>query len=279
VVYIPLIIHAADNEYNGEIIRGITEQLDPHLYQVTIHLTHANPEIEARHISVAKQIGSEGLLIVNSQIPESELAEMIGKALPYVIIDYYADLPSTPAVRATNWQGARHASDYLIVLGHRRIGVITGRENDKVTQARKHGYHSSLLEAGLPFDAGLLVAGDYSWKSGFQAASALLTGPNPPTALLIFSDLMAMGAVEAIRVAGLRIPDDISLIAFDDLPTLRQIHPPLTTIRQPFYEMARMAARMLVDLINGQEVVSQQIVLPSQLIERASCGPAPGTSA
>jgi DNA-binding LacI/PurR family transcriptional regulator len=268
---IALIIHAADNEYWGEVIHGIVDELNPATHQITLQLTNAQIERETDCIRVARQTDSDGLLIVNPQMPEDKLLKLLGKQTPYILIDYYPEQATTPCVRATNWQGTHQATDYLISLGHRRIGVISGRENDKVVIARKRGYHSALLEADIPADPNLIVAGDYTWSSGFNAINTLLSLPQRPTAVLVFSDTMIVGAMEAARLAGLRIPEDLSIIGFDDVPTMRQLHPPVTVVRQPLYEMGRMAVQMLVTLIDGQSLVSPQLVLPTQLIKRDSC--------
>ena len=268
---IALIVHTVDNEYWGEVIHGLADELDPTAHQLTLHLTKAQTKRETNAIRIARQTGADGFLIVNPQTSEDKLLKLLGNRIPFILIDYYPEQATTPCVRATNWQGTHQATDYLISLGHRRIGVISGREYDKVVITRKRGYYSAIHEAGISTDEALMIDGDYSWLSGFRAMNKLLSLPEGPTAVLVFSDTMVIGAIEAVRMASLNIPQDISIIGFDDVPTIQQIHPPLTVVRQPLYQMGQMAAQMLTTLMDGQPLVSPQLVLPTQLIERESC--------
>jgi len=273
VHYVTIIAHGVDNEYIGTIVRGILDQLDLTAHQAVLHLTDVQLAREEDYVRIAQRTGSDSLLIVTPRLRDPDLSDLMGNGTPYVMIDYYPETNTAPCVRATNWQGMREGTNYLIALGHRRIGFITGRRGDGITEARLHGYRSALLEASLPFDPDLVVDGDYGQPSGFSAASALLSLNTRPTAIVASNDLMAMGAIEAARVLGLAVPKDVSVLGFDDLPTAATIHPPLTTIRQPLYEMGRMAAQMVVALSEERELVSRQIELPTQLIVRASCTP------
>lgn len=272
---IALIIHTADNEYNGTIMQGILDKLDPEAQQLVVHLSNADAEKEARFVHIVQENHCDGLLLVVPQVPEQDLLAQIGHKIPFVLIDHYPQAEDIPCVRATNWQGTREATNYLIELGHRRITFISGRENDRVVHARELGYHSALLEAGITFDPGSIVRGDYSWLSGYKIMRRFIEARLRPTAVMVASDQMAMGAVEAIRVAGLRIPQDISIIGFDDLPTVREMHPSLTTIRQPLYKMGQLATQMLLSLMRKEELVAWQLVMPTHLIVRESTGPAP----
>jgi LacI family transcriptional regulator len=269
--YITLLAHGVDNEYIGTICRGVMDQLDPNIYQLVLHLTDAEVTREADYVRIARRTGSEGLLIVTPRLRDRDFPDLVGDRIPYVLIDFHSDTPSVPCLRSTNWQGAREATNHLIALGHRRIGYIAGRRNDRIAETREHGYRSALAEAHIPFAPELLADGDYSWTAGFRAAQQLLSLDNPPTAVFASSDLMAFGAIAAIYASGLRVPEDVSIVGFDDLPMAATIHPPLTTMRQPLYDMGRMAAQMIVSLVNGQDVVSRQIELPTRLIVRRSC--------
>jgi len=249
-----------DNEYIGTICRGIMDQLDPNTYQLVLHLTDAEVTREADYVRIARRTGSEGLLVVTPRLRDRDFPDLVGERIPYVLIDFQSDTPTVPCLRATNWQGARQATNYLIGLGHRRIGYVAGRRNDRISDQREHGYRSALTEARVPFAPELLIDGDYSWLAGFSAVEKLLALDDPPTAIFASSDLMAF-----------RVPDDVSIVGFDDIPMAACIQPPLTTIRQPLYDMGRMAAQMVVSLIEGQDVVSRQIELPTRLIVRQSC--------
>jgi len=273
VHYVTIIAHGVDNEYIGTIVRGILDQLDLTSHQAVLHLTDVQLAREQDYVRIAQVTGSDGLLIVTPRLRDPDLSDLMGNSTPYVMIDYYPDTNTAPCVRATNWQGMREGTNYLIALGHRRIGFITGRRGDGITEARLHGYRSALLEASLPFDPDLVVDGDYGQPSGFRAATTLLSLNTRPTAIVASNDLMAMGAIEAAHALGLAVPEGVSVLGFDDLPMAATTHPPLTTIRQPLYEMGRMAAQMVVALSEKRELVSRQIELPTRLIVRASCTP------
>jgi LacI family transcriptional regulator len=269
--HITLLAHAIDNEYIGTICSGITDQLDPSAHQLLLLLTKANARLEAEYVRLAKQTGADGILVVTPRLSNREFCDLLDDDTACVLIDFYPDTPSLPCIRATNWQGAREATNYLISLGHRRIGFIAGRRSDQITESREHGYRSALVDAHIPYSPELTADGDYAWASGFRAGKKLLALDAPPTAIFACSDLMAFGAIEAVHAAGLRVPDDISVVGFDDLPIAAEAYPPLTTMRQPLYEMGRMAAQMIVSLIDGEDVVSRQIELPTRLVIRQSC--------
>lgn len=271
VSYVTIIANTLNSEYGSTLLRGILDQFDLDAHQAVLHLTDANLSREVNYIQVARRTGSHGLLLITPHTREDELIDSIGCTIPYVFIDAYPDSTTMPCVRATNWQGARDAVNYLISLGHRRIGFIGGPHSSKITESREHGYRSALAEVGIPFSPELVQEGDYLLARGYEAAAQLLALDERPTAIFAASDLMALGAISAAYAAGLHVPQDISIVGFDDIPLVASWHPPLTTVQQPLYQMGRMAAQMIVALVSGQKLVSPQIELPTQLIVRESC--------
>ncbi|MBN1934066.1 MAG: LacI family DNA-binding transcriptional regulator [Anaerolineae bacterium] len=271
VCYVTIIAHTLNSEYGSMLLRGILDQLDLDARQAVLHLTDADLSREVNYIQVARRTSSNGLLIITPHTRENELIDSIGCTIPYVFIDAYPDSTTMPCVRATNWQGAREAVNYLISLGHQRIGFIGGWRGSGIAELREHGYRSALAEAGIPFSPDLVQEGDYRLATGYEAAAQLLALDERPTAIFASSDLMALGAVSAAYAAGLHVPQDVSIVGFDDIPLAASWHPPLTTVQQPLYQMGRMAAQMIVALAAGQELVSPQIELPTQLIVRESC--------
>lgn len=270
---IAVIMHAADNEYVGTLLRGILDQLDQEDGQAIVHLTDVQTEREMGYMRHAIDNGCEGILIVTPCTPSKALLSLICNRIPLVLIDTYPESPNVSYVRATNWQGAREATNYLLSLGHRAIGFVAGRRTDHITEAREHGYRSALIDAGIAYDPRLTRDGDYGRVSGFQAGLALLSLAPRPTAVFCCSDLMAMGLMEAAYLKGVRIPEELSVVGFDDLPLAATLHPALTTVRQPLYEMGRMAAQMVMALTRGEEIVMSQVELPTRLIIRDSCAP------
>jgi LacI family transcriptional regulator len=268
---ISVIVSSADNEYVNTLLWGIQDQLDQDSYQVMLRLRGADPVLEKECVRRAQHSGSDGLLVVTSRLRGSDLDVLLQGSIPYVFIDYYADTPTVPYVRSTNWQGARDVTRYLVSLGHRQIGFVAGVQGLNITEAREHGYRSILVEAGISYDPELVVEGDFSYKSGYRAGTRLLGLDKRPTAIFCCSDLSAYGVIDAARASGLRVPEDLSVAGFDDIPSSATRIPTLTTVRQPLREIGRMAALMVVRLANDQQLLSSQIELPTQLIVRDSC--------
>ncbi|MCA9895421.1 MAG: substrate-binding domain-containing protein, partial [Anaerolineae bacterium] len=194
---------------------------------------------------------------------------------PFVVIDHHSEAPNEASVTATNRKGMLEATRYLLALGHRRIGFVKGRLDITCSHERLQGYMEGLEEIGLPYDPELVVEGNYMKASGFQGAQKLLELPNPPSALIMSNDMMAFGAIEAARVMGLSVGQDVSIIGFDDVYMAAETYPPLTTVRQPLMDMGEVALDMLLDLIENRRVLNLRRQLPTELIVRETTGPAP----
>ena len=173
-----------------------------------------------------------------------------------------------PTIGATNWAGGLSATEHLVSLGHRRIALIAGPKDLLCSRARLDGYRAALEEAGLEYQH--VVQGDFTHRSGFEATAALLDRADPPTAVFAASDTMALGAYEACRLRGLRIPSDLSIAGFDDLPESRWASPPLTTVRQPLAEMGALAARTALRLARGEHIEVPRVELVTELVVRDS---------
>ena len=180
-----------------------------------------------------------------------------------------------PTIGATNWAGGLSATEHLLSLGHRRVGLIAGPKRLLCSRARLDGYRAGLDAAGVPLDDELIYEGDFYHEAGFAGAQKMLSLRRPPTAFFASSDQMAFGVYEAVRQRGLRVPYDVSIVGFDDLPEARWSSPPLTTVRQPLVEMGMLAARTLLQLSRGEPVVTPRIELATNLVVRESSGPPP----
>jgi LacI family transcriptional regulator len=178
-----------------------------------------------------------------------------------------ADLPT---IGTTNWAGGLSATEHLISLGHRRIAIISGPPRLQCSRARLDGYRTALDAAGIGPDDTLVYQGDFYHESGFAGGQKCLALDQPPTAIFASSDQMAYGVYEAVRQQGLRVPADVSIVGFDDLPEARWSSPPLTTVRQPLSEMGVLAARTLLRLVRGEEIETLRFELATQLVVRES---------
>ena len=269
---IGLLVHDLGTSYIGEIIRGIDAELSTAQYDLMLYTTHRRKTKESTYVASLTRGLADGLLIVLPRNLEAYLPSLRQRRFPSVLIDYQGNA-SVPSVGARNHEGVYEAITYLIGLGHRRIGFITGAQDVDCTHARLEGYRAALAAHGLATDEALIREGNFSQSMGYAATQALLDLPDPPTAIFASNDVSAFGVMDAARDRGLRIPDDISVIGFDDIPEAAYVHPPLTTVRQPLEAMGRTAAHMLLTYIEDPERPDEHLDLPTELIVRASCRP------
>jgi LacI family transcriptional regulator, galactose operon repressor len=230
-----------------------------------------------REVSVLERLmhgTTDGAVLVLPSESSEELARLQRRQYPFVVMDPLERLhDGIPVVTAAHWSGARAVTEYLISLGHRRIGVITGPTNGVATVDRLGGYHAGLLAAGLPAPSNLIVNGDFQVESGAPGVAKLLSLSEPPSAIFAFNDNMAVGALDELRARGLRVPEDVSLVGFDDTQISSVTLPKLTTVRQPLQEMGRVAADILFRLIEGQPLEVSRIELSTRLVIRGSTAP------
>ncbi len=190
-----------------------------------------------------------GAILVLSDLDGSQRALLTSRSIPFAVMDPAGDPGAdVPSIGATDWQGGPAATRHLIDLGRTRVGAISGPARMMCGRARVDGYRAALETAGLPVDPGLVVTGDFHHGAGYRQGLELLRRPDRPTAVFAGDDLQTLGLYEAARELGLRIPQDLSVVGFDDLPVARWVGPPLTTVRQPLTEMAETAARLVPDL-------------------------------
>ncbi len=215
---------------------------------------------------------ADGALVVETAGGQagSELLAQHGYA--YVSLGYRLDGAAPYAVHCDERAGAKAATLHLLKQGHRRLGIINGPPYGAVAamQERLRGHQAALQEAGLTFEPGLMVYGDYTRPSGQAATRQLLALPKPPTAIFAFNDRMAMGAIRALYEAGRRVPEDVAVVGFDDIATAADFSPALTTVRQASKAMGQVAAELLFKLIAGEPVEENHIILPAELVVRQS---------
>jgi len=270
---IGLLVHDLGTSYIGEIIRGIEAELSAASYDLMLYTTHRRKTKEATYVSAITRGMADGLLLVLPRNPEAYLESLRQRRFPYVLVDHQGIDETGPAVGATNFQGAYDATQHLLSLGHRRIGFITGQMEMGCSRDRLAGYRAALLATGIPPDPQWVREGDFFQPDGFAGAQALLALPQPPSAIFASNDVSAFGVMEAVRDAGKRLPDDMSIVGFDDIPQAAQVNPTLTTVRQPLEQMGRTAARMLLEIIGNEARPAARVELPTELIVRASTRP------
>lgn len=255
-----------------EIIKGITTLLN--LYNLNLRLVMSDSEREQREIysSLLRSRHIDGVILVCSRFDDKQYILKLKRAsLPCVLIGRFP-LEKVNYVSCDNKQGAYRAVEHLINLGHRRIGFISGSFDLIDGVDRFEGYKMALEKHNLEYDNELVIKGYWTREGGYEATWELLNRTKIPTAIFTANDQMAAGAVKAMRERGLQIPKDIAIVGFSDTQFASYIEPPLTTVREPTCQEGTAAAEMLVKLINSQEVKEPQVILPTKLVIRESCG-------
>jgi LacI family transcriptional regulator len=191
---------------------------------------------------------------------------------PIVAVDPHTGPSSLPTVESDNLRGAQLATEHLIGLGHRRIAMVTGRPDLQSAQLREQGYRQALQSAGIPIDEELLQVGDYQPEASAEATRRLLAAADSPTAIFAANDVAAIAAVAVAGERGLRVPDDLSIVGFDNIPESALCTPSLTTVDQRIRQMGHDALQLLVHLIRGDTVESTHITLATDLVVRQSTG-------
>ena len=178
-----------------------------------------------------------------------------------------------PTIDSDNLNGARLATQHLIDLGHRRIALLAGRADLQSAQLREQGYRQALANAGIDIDPDLIRSGDYDPDVSADAARWLLAKDDPPTAIFAANDVTAIASIRVAEELGLRVPQDLSVVGFDNIPDSALCEPPLTTVEQPIHEMGRIATEALIKLINGEVLDASHVTLPTKLVLRRSTAP------
>ena len=259
-----------------EILAGVEEVAHRAGAGVVVSAVHGRSRVrpDRRWLESLAARRSDGVLLVLSSLSTGQQAALDQLGIPVVLVDPVgASMPGVPSVGATNWAGGLAATEHLIGLGHERIAVVGGPNDVVCSRARVAGYRAAMNAAGLKVPVGYARTGDFLSPTGYRETMALLDLPTPPSAIFACADEMAQGAYEALYERGLRVPDDMSVVGFDDLEQARWAVPPLTTVRQPLAEMSAMATRMLLTLISGEELDTPRVELDTPLVVRSSTAP------
>lgn len=271
---IGILVPRFDNGYVSSVVNGIDDEIAGTDYNILLYTTHRADQDEARYVNRIINDLAEGLIILLPRHSETYLNALAAKNFPYVFVDHQGVSETSISITATNFRGAYDATEYLINLGHQRIAFITGHLDVRSGLDRLHGYRAALQDYGIEVEAELIQNGDFLPQSGYIKTQDLLNLKELPTAIFASNDLMAFGVMNAITDAGLSVPEDISVIGFDNIPQTELFRPRLTTIHQPLTEMGRIATRMLLQQIEDPSKVPHQgTLLATELVIRDSCQP------
>lgn len=256
--------------FSAEILKGVGAELRDSHYDLLAYAGSRQvegPGWERR--SLQRLSGT----LIDAAIMVTPTVVSASADIPIVAIDPHAGRADLPTVESDSFGGAREATQYLITLGHTRIGFIGGRADLRSAALRDAGYRRALADAGIPFDPSLVQSGTYQKETAREPALALLRSPRRPTAVFAANDLSGIAILSAAAELGLEVPGDLSMIGFDDIPEASQMTPPLSTIHQPMQSLGATAARMVVALMAGETPESTHIILPTRLVPRATTAP------
>jgi len=268
---IGLIMPDLEESFPLEVMKGVNQAILDLNYDLIVYTNgdinkNTSAEKESQYVSLLNNNLTDGVIIV------TPAATTFSTNSPVVAVDPNNETPHCPAIIATNRNGALSAMDYLLQLGHRRIGYIGGRSDLQSAIRRQQGYLDGLAQAGIPAEPELMQEGDFTMESGYRCGQQLLVLAERPTAVFAANDRMAFGVAKAAQEIGLNIPDDLSLVGFDDIPEAAYYLPGgLTTVDQSIRQMGLIATEMLVKLIRGEGLESIITKMPTRLIVRGSC--------
>ncbi|MBR8740369.1 LacI family DNA-binding transcriptional regulator [Nocardiopsis sp. MG754419] len=267
---IGLVISDVLNPYFTELARAVEEEARTLGYSVIIGNADERADLEDHHVRGLLERRIDGLLISPADGRSPMTLEAAAGPTPVVFVDRWIPGTDVPVVRSDGRGAIADLVDHLHALGHRGLAIITGPTATTTGRERVDAFRAGLAAHGLTLREEYVGRGDFQAESGRRATERFLDLPEPPDVVFATDNLMALGALDAIGARGLRVPDDVALAAFDDIPWFSHTDPPITTIAQPTAELGRVAVRALADLIAGSPATST--VLPAHLVVRRSCG-------
>jgi LacI family xylobiose transport system transcriptional regulator len=273
---VEVVFYGLESHLAIEIMRGVEQVVSRHELAVGFTEAHGRTSPDrswADQLLVRRPVG---VIAVYAAFTPQQHAKLAVSGIPLVALDPTGEpLHATPSVGATNWSGGIVASRHLLDLGHRRIGVVSGPDEYLAARARLEGCRAAMDAAGVPLDERLVRSGRFFFEHGRDLGRELLSLPDRPTAVLCGNDLQALGVYAAAWQLGLRIPQDLSVVGFDDIENSRWCCPPLTTVRQPLAEMGAAAATMVLALAAGETLTQTRLEIGTTLVVRESTAPPP----
>jgi DNA-binding LacI/PurR family transcriptional regulator len=273
-----LVFRELEHVWAAEIIRGVERVARRYRVRVLVSEFGLHDTVDPPAWMQALVVHRPSCVVSVAQLSAAERDQLKARGIPFVVLDPTSELPDdVPFVGATNWTGGQAATRHLAELGHRRIAMIAGPDKILFCRARLAGYWSAMESAGLPHGADLVVRTNYlTLDEGYAAARDLLARTPRPTAIFASNDLQALGTYRAVRESGLRIPEDISVVGFDDLPVAAWVDPPLTTVHQPLSEMAATATEIALATHRHEASGQAGVELATTLVVRGSTAPPAG---
>lgn len=268
-----LIIGDIRNPFYSELTRAIEDILNAEGYMVVLCDSDYNPQKEELYLRTAEELGFAGVIMTSAMETKELLQTLQSLSCPVVLLNRYLRAFETDVVSFDNYNGGYIAAEHLIKLGHRRIAILAGPNNSTSSKDRLRGYSDALRDYGLEYKEGEVTYGDLRWATGYEFGLHLLRRQERPTAVFAGNDLMALGIIQAYLDNGLKVPDDLSVVGFDDIPAAYMGAVKLTTVRQPQYEMGVEAAKLMLERIKGIPHAPKRIIFDAKLVIRESTKP------
>lgn len=265
-----LIISDIQNPHFTALVRGVEDVAQTIGYSVVLCNSDEDLSKERQYLQVAIGERMAGVLVSPASDKRTRLDPLLERDIPVVAIDRQLDTAAVPAVVADNAVGAEAATAHLLDMGYRRVACITGPLRTSTAAQRLLGYRRALRAAGRGYDRSLVRVSDYKEAGGYGSTEALLRAEDPPDALFVANSLMTMGALQCLADDGVRIPEEVGIVGFDDHPWAKLVRPTLSAVAQPTYELGRSAARMLVELQENAWSDPPTVTLPTRLVVRES---------
>lgn len=265
---IALVYADVENPFFTSVCRGVEDTARAHGYSVILCNTDEDVDKEREYVQVLVAQSVAGV-IISPASSSTDVSPLVNQGVAIVALDRALDTP-TDSVHSNSRAGAWNATMHLLESGARRVGCITGPRSGSTAEGRLAGYRAAIAEAGLPDEPELFEYANFREDGGYRAAQRMLALPNPPDALFVANNRMLVGAFGACIEAGIAIPDDVSIVGFDDLPWADFTHPSITTVRQATRAMGSTAAQMVIDRIRGLDSPPREVVFEPELVIRGS---------
>src|SRR6202521_3611881 len=265
-----VVIPDITNPFFGGLFRGIEDGAAPRGYQVLLCNTDGSPDRQRAHLHslIARRV--DGVILASSFLKDPAVQWLRHQRIPYVLVNRFSDEGLDPFVGSDDVTGSRLATQHLISLGHVRIGHLAGQPTVSTGVLRRRGFQAAMAEAGLPARPELQIESGFVEEGGIRGTERLMAMSEPPTAVFAVTDMVAVGVYTAARLMGLRVPEDIAVIGYNDIPLAGRLIPGLTTVHVPIHEFGTVAARMLLEQIEAGELTPRRVVFTPQLVVRGS---------
>jgi DNA-binding LacI/PurR family transcriptional regulator len=267
---IGLLIPDLVNPFFAELARNVEDRAHDLGFNLVICNTDNDMNKEVKYIQLLRQKSVDGIIVATGVRNDAFLKELIVQNVPIALVAREMSVLAASTVLVDDFAGGYSATSHLIELGHKRIAIISENINVTSSKERVRGYRHALEEAGILFDEELVIVSDFSVETGKKVALKLLDWPTRPTAIFACNDLLAIGAMQAAKERKINVPDQLSIVGFDNTILATITDPPMTTIAQPIQEMGHQVVNLITQEINSEKSVKQRVVLLPELIVRGS---------